>query len=78
MTAPVDPARCPLCGGPNDCAMAPAEAACSGDPQACWCTGVRFDPELLARIPAAAQRKACVCHACATGARGLSGDQPAA
>ena len=35
---------------------------------ACWCTGVAFGPELLARVPAEAQRLACICPACAKGA----------
>jgi Cysteine-rich CWC len=32
----------------------------------CWCANVSFSPELLAKVPAAAQRKACICQACAT------------
>lgn len=55
-----DPGRCPLCGAPNQCAMA---AGANGPP--CWCTTVRFDAALLARIPAAARGKACLCPACA-------------
>jgi len=31
----------------------------------CWCTGVDFGAELLARVPAEAQRLACICAACA-------------
>jgi hypothetical protein len=31
----------------------------------CWCTGVTFDAELLARVPADAQQRACICQACA-------------
>jgi hypothetical protein len=33
---------------------------------ACWCLTVDFSPELIARVPAAAQRKACICQSCAT------------
>lgn len=79
--ATVDPAVCPLCGGPNGCAMAPSPgepagtpvSACSGDAQACWCADVHFEPSLLARIPAEARRRACVCRACAEDARAPAG-----
>lgn len=65
--APVDPCRCPLCGQPNACANELARA--TGAPQPpCWCTTVRFAPELLARVPAAAQGRACICAACAAQA----------
>jgi hypothetical protein len=60
----VDPCRCPLCGQPNACANELSRA--SGQPQPpCWCTQAHFPPELLARVPAAAQRRACICAACA-------------
>ena len=32
---------------------------------ACWCTQVEFPADLLARVPAQAQRIACICAACA-------------
>lgn len=32
---------------------------------ACWCTGADFGADLLARVPAAAQRQACICAECA-------------
>jgi hypothetical protein len=61
---PVDPSRCPLCGQPNRCAMEVQRA--TGVPQPpCWCTEVSFDAALLARVPAEAQRRACICAACA-------------
>lgn len=61
----IDPCRCPLCGQPNSCANEIARAT-TGVPRApCWCTTVRFAPELLAQVPAEAQRKACICAACA-------------
>jgi len=52
-------AICPLCGKPNQCAMA-------ADPNAtvCWCEGVVFPEELLAQIPENAVRKTCVCKNC--------------
>ena len=53
--------RCPLCGQTNQCAV-----ACSASfNQPCWCTSVRFSPELLARIPEGQRGKACVCRSCA-------------
>jgi hypothetical protein len=64
MTAPadpaVDPARCPLCGAENLCAMA-------ADPEAihCWCFDVTVANEALERVPAEARGVACVCAACA-------------
>ena len=64
--AAVDPTRCPLCGGPNTCAMETARA--TGQPQPpCWCTQVNFSAELLAQVPAPARQKACICKQCATG-----------
>lgn len=61
----VDPTRCPLCGGPNGCARESEKA--TGQPQPpCWCTQVVFSRELLAQVPVAAQRRACICQACAT------------
>ncbi|HEX2201657.1 MAG TPA: cysteine-rich CWC family protein [Longimicrobium sp.] len=61
---PVDPARCPLCGEANGCAMAGASP--SGG--ACWCASVTIAGDVLQRIPEEARRKACVCARCAEGA----------
>jgi hypothetical protein len=35
----------------------------------CWCRDVRFDASLLARVPAAQRRLACICRACAQAGR---------
>ena len=35
---------------------------------ACWCSQATFPPELLARVPAEARRRACICPACAGSA----------
>ncbi len=60
----VDPCRCPLCGQANACANEVARA--TGQPQPpCWCTKASFPPGLLARVPADARRKACICAGCA-------------
>lgn len=43
----------------------------TGTPQPpCWCTQVDFGADLLARVPAEAQRLSCICPACARGADG--------
>ncbi|WP_395140466.1 cysteine-rich CWC family protein [Schlegelella aquatica] len=62
---PIDPTRCPLCGGPNGCAMA-GSCDTAGACGPCWCSEVRFSAELLDRVPAHAQRRACICRDCAT------------
>jgi hypothetical protein len=62
-TTPVDPTRCPLCGGPNACAMT---GQTSSSP--CWCVTETFTPELLARVPVRLQRKSCICATCARAA----------
>jgi len=72
-----DPSRCPLCGQPNGCAM--VRERTSGEPQPpCWCTRATFSAGLLARIPAAARGKACVCAACVgTAMSGTDGERRA-
>jgi hypothetical protein len=65
--APIDPRRCPACGGDNACAN--PEGRCdAGTP--CWCRDVVFAPALLAALPPAAIGRACVCRACAERAAG--------
>lgn len=55
-----DPERCPLCGGPNDCRLCTA-ATYKGP---CWCESAKVPDELLARVPAEARNRACICRAC--------------
>lgn len=58
-----DPARCPLCGGPNGCAMETKRR--TGEPQPpCWCVTAQFTEALLARVPESARNQACICAAC--------------
>ena len=57
MTGEPDPSRCPLCGRPNDCALATAETA---PPRACWCRAERFPETLLAQAPPTT----CICQRC--------------
>lgn len=61
--APLAAHRCPLCGGPNDCAVARARTF----ETPCWCRAVTIAPEMLARVPPAARGRACLCRACAEG-----------
>ncbi len=60
-----DTTRCPLCGEPNQCAMAAGK-----DPETCWCMSEAIDPQILARIPPEAQGKVCICQRCAAGPTG--------
>lgn len=66
-SAAVDASRCPICGQPNRCAMELArETGLPAEP--CWCTGVDFAADLLARVPPQARDRACICPACAKSA----------
>ncbi|WP_422844812.1 cysteine-rich CWC family protein [Acidovorax sp. M2(2025)] len=56
---PLDPAVCPLCGGPNACAMAQGQPA-----ERCWCMQATLNPAALAAVPEALRRKACICARC--------------
>jgi hypothetical protein len=69
MSEPIDPTRCPLCGQPNACAQA---AAPGGSAAECWCAALRFDAALLARVPVASVRRACICQRCQRAAAGAS------
>ncbi|MBW1869649.1 MAG: cysteine-rich CWC family protein [Deltaproteobacteria bacterium] len=68
---------CPLCSGPNQCALA-------ADPSVneCWCESVTFPRELLDQIPSDAVRKTCVCQKClfeyqeSTNAAAISSSPP--
>jgi hypothetical protein len=75
----IDPGRCVLCGGPNDCLLARDEArdeagARSGDArghaerpdreEACWCVGRVFPESLQARATAHDGGARCICRAC--------------
>ena len=59
--------KCPLCGYVNQCAMEIERE--TGLKQApCWCTGVKFDADMLARMPAEKRNLACICEKCAQSA----------
>ncbi|MGQ5522725.1 cysteine-rich CWC family protein [Chitinimonas sp. PSY-7] len=62
--------HCPLCGGPNSCALAQ-----TGDMAAsCWCREIKFAPATLARIATELQEQACICPRCATSMNETSAD----
>lgn len=61
-TAPLDTARCPLCGQANQCAIANQQP-----PASCWCMGTAIAAEALALIPEAERGQRCICPACARG-----------
>ena len=58
--------RCPLCGSPNDCAIARGE-------QTCWCFDEVFPPNLLERVPETDQGRVCVCRNCVAEAKDAAG-----
>ncbi|MBC7699364.1 cysteine-rich CWC family protein [Aquabacterium sp.] len=53
---------CPLCGGPNACAMAAGGAADSP----CWCRSAVFSADVLAQLPEAQRGQVCICGRCAS------------
>ena len=65
----IEPRVCPLCGQPNQCAMEALRATGVKQPP-CWCSQLKFDPELLERIPEHVRGKACVCASCAQSPNG--------
>jgi len=60
-----DPARCPLCGGSNRCAIEIERETGQAQPP-CWCMAVDFSADLLARVSAGQRRLACICARCAS------------
>lgn len=57
---PCPASGCPLCGAPNDCQLC-TQAAYKGP---CWCEGLPFPEELLARVPAEVRNRVCICRRC--------------
>ena len=57
---------CPLCGHVNLCIMEIERETGVKQAEPCWCTAVKFDADLLARIPPEKRNLACICAACAT------------
>lgn len=61
LAQPLPALECPVCGLANQCAAA---AAGRFDVD-CWCTQVTISPVALARVPAQARDRACLCPGCA-------------
>jgi hypothetical protein len=55
-----DTSRCPLCGQPNQCAIAAGQPA-----ESCWCMQQPVSKEALARLAPEARGKSCICPQCA-------------
>jgi len=62
MTSTMDPRFCPLCGKANGCGMAEGKTTC-------WCFETKIPKSVLARVPAEAEDRVCVCASCASGKR---------
>ncbi len=60
----VNASLCPLCGQANQCAM-DIEKTTGIAQGPCWCVGMDFSADLLAKVPVAAQNQACICANCA-------------
>lgn len=59
----IEKSLCPLCGKANQCAIEIEKS--TGLKQAtCWCVGMDFSADLLARLPCEAQGQACICATC--------------
>ncbi len=59
-TRPIDPSKCPLCGGANECQLC-SPATYKGP---CWCSREEMPAELLARVPEPWRNRACICRQC--------------
>lgn len=53
----LDPASCPLCGGPNGCAFAAGQTQC-------WCFEVEISEEACERALELVGERLCICRAC--------------
>lgn len=62
-----DPTLCPICQGPNKCAMEIAKES-GNEPERCWCLDAVFSSSLLDQVPHDAKGKACICIKCVTSA----------
>jgi hypothetical protein len=60
----LDRSKCPLCDKSNRCGME-IEQETGMMSGSCWCVGMDFSADLLAKLPAEAQSKACICKSCA-------------
>ncbi|MCE1251907.1 MAG: cysteine-rich CWC family protein [Comamonadaceae bacterium] len=68
---PASTSTCPLCHQANACAVAAGAPAAS-----CWCMDAPVAPQALARIPAEARGRACICPHCARPAATIEAPCP--
>ena len=61
MNSAIDPAKCPFCREPNACQRSTSATAQNGP---CWCASIKLPSDLLARVPANALNKSCICQRC--------------
>ena len=57
---PSDPARCPVCAGPNLCAIAAGLVD-----ESCWCAQIEFSPHALENVAPQDRSRRCICPKCA-------------
>jgi Cysteine-rich CWC len=65
MISLISKSKCPLCGKFNQCAMEITRET-GVNPGPCWCAGLDFSADLLAKLPPEAQGQSCICEACAS------------
>jgi hypothetical protein len=53
---------CPLCGGPNECALAQT----GGTDTQCWCHKATINPTTIVLAHRSLNNKSCICKRCAT------------
>jgi Cysteine-rich CWC len=58
---PLPHPACPLCGRPNECAV----ARCGSFDVACWCSSVKVSRASLSLLQADDRGRACLCRQCA-------------
>ncbi|HUB86705.1 MAG TPA: cysteine-rich CWC family protein [Verrucomicrobiae bacterium] len=58
----INPEKCPLCGGPNECQIC-SPATHKGP---CWCARVEIPDALLTQVPLDLRNKSCICNKCVT------------
>ncbi|AQA19925.1 hypothetical protein BST95_18410 [Halioglobus japonicus] len=51
--------QCPLCGEPNQCAMAAGQPA-----ESCWCMTAQIAPEAIERLAPEDKGTRCICPGC--------------
>jgi hypothetical protein len=55
---------CPICGHNNKCAKESERESGIKQTEPCWCMEVKFDVDLLARVPLEKRNLACICLEC--------------